>query len=337
MIQKLCGVLIAAVLCLTLPGIAGAAPQIIEADGVYTMGDNDSPKIARDAARQEAMRAATEQAGVYVESYTETRSLTLTKDEVRMVAGTVLRVLQEQATPELIGDMWRYRVHLVCEVDTARVDLAALASNKSEIVRLQQERDALKRQNDDLLARYERAEGLEKRAIGITLEESYTLGRVFDEAAAMIQRGELRRAVGELSHLINEPHTTGSARAYAYYLRGRAYYELHSNALALDDFAFAERIPQTDDRYPIWRLHQYRGRIYYEKERYDDAADELRRAWDASDKTDDELFMTMRRAEHRAEQERRHLERGDGGSRGVNWTQVVTEIIRGSMQQAQGE
>jgi len=117
------------------------------------MGDNDSPKIARDAARQEAMRSATEQAGIYVESYTETQNLTLTKDEVRMVAGTVLRVLQEKATPELIGDAWRYSVHLVCEVDTAKVDLASLASNKAEIARLQKERDALKQQNDDLLAR----------------------------------------------------------------------------------------------------------------------------------------------------------------------------------------
>jgi len=340
MIQKLCGAVIAVffVLCPALPGTAGAAAKIIEADGVYTMGDNDSPKIARDAARQEAMRSATEQAGVYVESYTETQNLTLTKDEVRMVAGTVLRVLQEKATPELIGDAWRYSVHLVCEVDTAKVDLASLASNKAEIARLQKERDALKQQNDDLLARYERAQGTEKAAIGVQLEESYTLGRVFDEAAAMIQRGEERRAIGELSHLIDDPRVTGSPRAYAYYLRGRAYYELHSDDLALADFSSADRTPHTDDLYPIWRLHQYRGRIYYEKERYDDAAAELRLAWDASDKTDDELWMRGRGADEGRVQEPRHMERGDGGARrGINWTQVITEIIRGSMQQSQGE
>ena len=48
--------------------------------------------------------------------------------------------------------------------------------------------------------------------------------------------------------------------------------------------------------------------------------------------------MNLRRAEQRADQERRHMERGDGGAkRGINWTQVITEIIRGSMQQSQGE
>jgi len=147
----------AAMLCalffLTVASDAAAAPQTIEAEGIYVMGDNDSPKIARDAARQEAMRSATEQAGVYVETYTETQNLTLTKDEVRMVAGTVLRVIREQTTPELIGDSWRYRVHLVCEVDTSKVDLAALGQNKAELARLQKERDDLKRQNDALLAR----------------------------------------------------------------------------------------------------------------------------------------------------------------------------------------
>ena len=324
-------------LCMTvlLASVATAAPQIIEAEGIYTMGDNDSPKIARDAARQEAMRSATEQAGVYVESYTETQNLTLTADEVRMVAATVLRVLKEDSTPELIGDTWRYRVHLVCEVDTARVDLAALAQNKAELARLQKERDELKRQNEELLTRYERAQGSEKAAIGAQLEESYALGRIFDEAAAMIQRGEEREAVAQLSRVINDPAVKNSPLAYAYYLRGRAYYELQSPQLALSDFSAAERTPHTSELYPIWRVHQYRGRIYYEAEQYDAAAEELRRAWDASDKDDDELWMELRRAEHRSEQEQRHRERGDGGARrGINWTQIIGEIIRGSIEGA---
>ena len=66
-------------ICCLWPGaMAGAAPQRIEATGVYIMGDNDSPKIARDAARQEAMRVAVEKAGVYVESYSRTKNMQLT-------------------------------------------------------------------------------------------------------------------------------------------------------------------------------------------------------------------------------------------------------------------
>ena len=51
---RACLVLMAAV-CIWPGGMfpAEASPQVIEATGVYIMGDNDSPKIARDAARQE--------------------------------------------------------------------------------------------------------------------------------------------------------------------------------------------------------------------------------------------------------------------------------------------
>jgi hypothetical protein len=72
-------------------GGAEAAPQVIQAAGVYIMGDNDSPKIAKDAARQEAMRSAVEQAGVYVESYSRTQNMELTEDDVRMISGAVLK------------------------------------------------------------------------------------------------------------------------------------------------------------------------------------------------------------------------------------------------------
>ena len=152
----------------------------------------------------------------------------------------------------------------------------------------------------------------------------------------MIQRGDEQHAIADLSLLIEDPAVTGNARAYAFYLRGRAYYELRSDRLALSDFDAADRTPHTNTPYPIWRLHQYRGQIYFDMGRYDDAADELRTAWNASDKTDDELWMKLRRAERKAEQEARHAERGDGGARrggGIDWTRVITEIIRGSMQQ----
>ena len=321
MIVHILRALCCALFLLTLTSTALAAPQTIEAEGVYTVGDNDSPKIARDAARQEAMRSATEQAGVYVESYTETQNLTLTKDEVRMVAGTVLRVLHEDVTPELIGDVWRYRVHLVCEVDTSKVDLAALAQNKAEIARLQKERDELKQQNDALLARYERADAAEKPAIGAQLAETYKQNAIFDDTAAMILRGETDHAIADLSLLLQDPSVTGDVRAYAYVLRGRAYYDQHSSALALADFTAAERTPHTNSTYPIWRLYEYRGMIHYAAGDYEDAVSDLMSAWDASDKTDNDLRMRLRRAERKAEQERRHAVRGDGGAR--SWGVVI--------------
>ena len=316
--QILRAALCALILTAALSGSAHAAPEIIEADGVYMMGDNDTPRSARDAARNEAMRAATEQAGVYIESYSETQNYTLTRDEVRMVAAAVLRVLHEDVTPELIEGAWRYRVHLVCSVDTEGIDLKALAQNKAELARLTRERDALKTANDALRARYEQKDAGENSA---TITDSDKLNAIFDDVSAMILRGETDHAVADLSLLLQDPSVTGDARAYAYVLRGRAYYDQHSRALARADFTAAERTPHTNGTYPIWRLYQYRGMIAYDEGRYDDAVNDLVSAWDASDKTDDELRMTLRRAERRAEQERRHRVRGDGGAR--SWGIVI--------------
>ena len=61
--------------------------------------------------------------------------------------------------------------------------------------------------------------------------------------------------------------------------------------------------------------------ISYDAARYEDAVNDLVSAWDASDKTDEELWMMLRRAERKAAQERRHALRGDGGAR--SWGVVV--------------
>ena len=321
MLKQILRAALCALMLAVVPGGADAAPEIIEADGVYMMGDNDTPKSARDAARNEAMRAATEQAGVYIESTSEVQGYALTRDEIRTVAAAILRVLHEEVTPELVGDAWRYRVHLVCAVDAEGIDLRALAQNKAEIARLQKERDELKQQNDALLARYERADAAEKPAIGAQLAETYKQNAIFDDTAAMILRGETDHAIADLSLLLQDPSVTGDVRAYAYVLRGRAYYDQHSSALALADFTAAERTPHTNSTYPIWRLYEYRGMIHYAAGDYEDAVNDLMSAWDASDKTDNDLWMRLRRAERKAEQERRHAVRGDGGAR--SWGVVI--------------
>ena len=309
-----------AALCALILAIApnvSAAPEIIEVDGVYMMGDNDAPKFARDAARAEAMRAATERAGIYIESTSEVQGYTLTRDEIRTVAAAVLRVLHEEATPELVGDAWRYRVHLVCSVDTEGIDLKELAGSKAELARLTRERDELKRANETLRARDAQADPTNAQGSSDSAKQN----AIFADVEGMILRGENEHAIADLSLLLQDPTVTGDARAYAYVLRGRAYYDRHANALARADFTAAEHTPHTNNTYPIWRLYQYRGLIAYNEGHYADATNDLMSAWDASDKTDDELWMSLRRAERRAEQDRRHAVRGDGGAR--SWNVVI--------------
>ena len=284
--------------------VCSAAPQMITASGVYVMGENDSPKIAKDAARQEAMRAATEKAGVYVESYSRTQNMELSADEVKVISGAVLKVLQEKAEPELKDGVWKYSVTLTCEVDTDNIDLKNLLENRNKLEKLQQERDALKKQNQELLEKYKQAKGQEKEKIGTELESQYSLQDIFDRCARFIQQGEQRRAIFELNKVINDRKVTDSPLAYAYYLRGRAYYERNMDNEALTDFAAAETTPHNDKIYPVWRTHYYQGLIYSDREQWERAYRELQVAWDACRHQDEEIEEAMLRA-------KRHLQRGN--------------------------
>ena len=292
---RACLVLMAAI-CIGLggQGPAEAAPQVIEATGVYIMGDNDSPKIARDAARQEAMRAAVEKAGVYVESYSRTKNMQLTEDDVKMISGAVLKVIKEDSVPELSGTTMKYTVQLTAEVDTDNIDFKALMAKKDEVEKLQQERDALKKQNEELLQEYQKANGQEKKKLGTRLETSYDYGKIFDRSMGNIQRSEYTKAIDELTTLIEDRRVTGNPRAYAYYLRGRAYYGLNRPHEALEDFSAANTTTHDSTTYPIWRCHQYEGLIYYDEGRYDDAVRELEIAWNCSDKQDQALANELR-------------------------------------------
>ena len=67
---------------LLFPCSAYAEVRTITAVGEYTMGEAETPLIAKERADQQAMRAASEQAGVYLESLTEVKNMKLTKDEI---------------------------------------------------------------------------------------------------------------------------------------------------------------------------------------------------------------------------------------------------------------
>lgn len=79
-----------AVLCGTLS--PAAEPTVVTAEGKYMMGDLDSKKDARMLALMEAKRIALEKAGTYVESSTEVKNFSLTKDQINTIAAGVMSV-----------------------------------------------------------------------------------------------------------------------------------------------------------------------------------------------------------------------------------------------------
>ena len=74
-----------------------ANERLIEASGEYVMDSrlDETPASATARAREEAKRAATEKAGVYIKSYSKTIDLVLDTDEVRTIAARLLKIQDE--------------------------------------------------------------------------------------------------------------------------------------------------------------------------------------------------------------------------------------------------
>lgn len=100
-------------------------PHIIEATGTFDMGDDDSREHAKKKAMEDALRQITEQAGVYVESYSETSNAMLTRDEVRIIASSIVRVIDERFE-FVTDDNWHCKAHVKAEANTDSLDLPAI-------------------------------------------------------------------------------------------------------------------------------------------------------------------------------------------------------------------
>ena len=106
------------------PVAALAEFRVIEADGYYIMGDGpeENASVAKERARADARRAASEQAGLYVAGMTEVKKGKLTRDEIRTISAAVLEVKEDNVTPEVLGGtVIQYHCRMRAVVDTGSI------------------------------------------------------------------------------------------------------------------------------------------------------------------------------------------------------------------------
>ena len=106
------------------PMAAFAEVRVIEADGYYIMGDGpeENAAVAKERARADARRAASEQAGLYVAGMTEVKKGKLTRDEIRTISAAVLEVKEDNVTPEVLGGtVIQYHCRMKAVVDTGSI------------------------------------------------------------------------------------------------------------------------------------------------------------------------------------------------------------------------
>jgi len=130
---------------LALTPTAFAQSVEIFAEGVYQMGDNDTPSIAEDRALLKAKRNAIEQAGTYIASFTSVENFQVTDDKlVALSAGAIkVNVLDTKRTQ--IGNGMEIKVKIKALVDTELLDtfIKKLGAQKNTTVAVRGSQPAL--------------------------------------------------------------------------------------------------------------------------------------------------------------------------------------------------
>lgn len=127
-----------------MTNISFAANQSISAKGIYIASASESLNDAKKHALEEAMRQATEQAGIMVTSYTKNHNMVLTDDEVTTVAAKVVNIHSKRFEVNLVSDS---EIKVTAYIDTIINDDSIV----NNIEKLKKENELLKSENKQLI------------------------------------------------------------------------------------------------------------------------------------------------------------------------------------------
>ena len=216
--KSFCAALFAAAFfAIALP--VSAAIQTVHGTGLYQMGEADTIQQAKENAKQDALRNAAEQAGVYVRSHTETKNLTVTDDEVTTIASQLLKVKSVDFTQEYKDNTLVFHATVTATFDDSNLEKALM--KEQEVSALQKELDAEKKKNEKIKLANDKEH--------VSDETSLFLWEAYENAAG----GAPWVAVKDLSNFIKS--RGGVVPTRAYYLRCVAYIEWGKYNEALSD------------------------------------------------------------------------------------------------------
>lgn len=170
-----CGLLLMMGICLS--GSADAEICTVKAVGYYQMGDGmeESQAIAKERAKVDALRRASEQGAVYVESVSKVSQGVLTSDDIKMLTATILQVTDEKYQPVIVGDSIQYQCHLVAVVDTDSVK-DKIRNGRLELEdslrKYQKENERLSREMDNLRQQYKVASETVKQKLRLAEQKN---------------------------------------------------------------------------------------------------------------------------------------------------------------------
>ena len=267
--------LILALLNLMIASNVNAAVETYEGtDEYYVLGAVENINVARERARERALRDAREKAGVYIHAISKAVNMKMVEDEIISIASGVLRVIDTVYEIVQLTDMDGYIIRATVKADIDTGDVEKFMRKDAEelskivagerIIRQQEEQQAKK--IDALKQEYLQATTQEEKANiaqQIVEEDKVFLSNVkLREGNKFRDKGDHKSA----EKLFNEAIELNPQNALAWHNRGWAYIEQKNYKQALTDFNMAAEL-NPNSELPYFG----RGFVYIGQKKYSEA------------------------------------------------------------------
>jgi Flp pilus assembly protein TadD len=193
-----------------IPYVCFSETTEIVSEGMYTMGDGETPVIAEGRALEHAKRIAVEQAGTYVKSYSRMKNFEIADDEVLVLASGIMEVTVLDKKRTVAEDAIKFWVKIKALVYPDRMEVMAerirdqgLAEDYGKIKdayeKSQKEIEELKKQ----LAAARDDENRKQIVAKIAEQEkTFTAGQRFDAGMRLIMTNKVDEAIKAFSKAI---------------------------------------------------------------------------------------------------------------------------------------
>lgn len=240
-------------------------------DEYYVLGAVEDINVARERARERALRVAREKAGVYIHTYSRTENFELVKDEIITVASGVLRVVDTVYEIVRLTDMDGYLIRATVKADIDSDDLEKfLLKDAEELSKITAADMVTRRQEAQQEQKIETLKQ-EYRQAATPQEKEVIAAQIVEEDKNFLSNLKLREGNKyrdedkhkQAEKAFSEAIELNPDNALAWHNRGWAYVEQKRYQQALNDFNKASALK------PNWELPYFgRGWVFNQRKEY---------------------------------------------------------------------
>lgn len=268
---------LAAMVLLISPSFSFAETKEIISEGTYNMGDGETPSVAESRALLKAKQIAVEQAGTYVESYSKVKNLSLTQDEIQVLASGLMEVEILDKKRTVVGDGINFWVKIKAKVNPDKMEEMAKRVKEKLVVEdyksIQEAYKESQKEIAELKKRLLAANNDKSKKIAAAKikqdEQMFKAQVLFEKGSKHLINEEIDEAIDDFSKVINIYPT----KANPYQARGFAYHKKRLYKEAIKDLNKSYSLDPNN-----FMAYSIRGDSYSKLERYDKAIQDFTRA-----------------------------------------------------------